>query len=72
MHAYPKTLEMALKLLVNFQTPGNRARCTITDRENTGVDFVQLEKYPEAKVEVKTNSQGKYDCLHCEKELLEK
>ena len=30
--AYPKTLEMALKLIMNFQNPGNGPRHTMNDQ----------------------------------------
>ena len=54
---YPKTLEMSLKLIMNFQTPGNGPRRTFHDKENTGMAFVQRVKAPGAKGEIKTNRQ---------------
>ena len=31
--AYTKTLDMALKLILSFQTPGNVSCCTVPDRK---------------------------------------
>ena len=32
--AYTKTLDMALKLILSFQTPGNVPCCTVPDRKS--------------------------------------
>ena len=31
-YVYPKTFEMVLKLLVDFQTPDNGTRCNVLDK----------------------------------------
>ena len=65
--AYPKTLDVALKLLVNVQTKGYIPRRNVPDWEKSGVYFVQHGKAPEEKGEVNTNRQGKSECFHCGK-----
>ena len=64
---YSKTLEIALKLRIYLQTPGNEPRRTVTDKGNSGLYFFQRVNNPEANGEVKTKHQGKHECFQCGK-----